>query len=389
MVSGAGATWRRRRTVTHYPARRDPVAPQKSTVALQGAVQSPAHKSRTVSSSDIGRTPANPPPNPFQNPVQERVYLRLADLIGPGPAAFYRDVCRLRTEEPPYATAVHLIGHNLREVEAAVRGVIAPKRFAAAADADISHSQQIAAAMGILGLPSDGEVAQVWADLNLYGLAHRRNLSVRPAGAAFENTCDQFDALMDLVLEQFAREFHVCIQRVNALRTSQVPRRADIKALRDGVPNHRVIFDQFFSSDLSAQWIAALEQDAFFADPPENAILAAISYARRCVTSKPHVSVRIAVAIPLDGLQAAMAYADLLAVLPVDEAVNLLNKLLDWLEANLPLGSTPETLLANPLAQLAERLVEGGFLEQGERLLNLLAAITIVAELPIPPEDER
>ena len=51
----------------------------------------------------------------FATPLQERVHRRLK-LIGDGPAALFRDACRLVGNPGEFTTATHLIGHLLREV---------------------------------------------------------------------------------------------------------------------------------------------------------------------------------------------------------------------------------------------------------------------------------
>lgn len=51
------------------------------------------------------------------------MYVRLAS-IGPGPATFYKDACRIMEADPPFETATHLVGHCLREIESALRKVL-------------------------------------------------------------------------------------------------------------------------------------------------------------------------------------------------------------------------------------------------------------------------
>src|SRR6266511_895126 len=61
----------------------------------------------------------------FVDPRQERVHRRLL-LIGPGPAAIYKDACRLQFEGSELESKAPLVGHLLREVESALRGVLEP-----------------------------------------------------------------------------------------------------------------------------------------------------------------------------------------------------------------------------------------------------------------------
>lgn len=52
----------------------------------------------------------------FEDPRQAEIYSRLRNLIGPGPADFYRDARRIMTAEEPMATTTHLVGHCIREL---------------------------------------------------------------------------------------------------------------------------------------------------------------------------------------------------------------------------------------------------------------------------------
>ena len=58
----------------------------------------------------------------FSDSRQERIYRRLL-LIGPGPAAFYRDACFLMTTKHSLSTTTHLVSHLLRDIESALRDV--------------------------------------------------------------------------------------------------------------------------------------------------------------------------------------------------------------------------------------------------------------------------
>src|SRR5207245_8360237 len=64
----------------------------------------------------------------FTDPRQERIYRRLR-LIGPGPAAFYRDACRLMNQSFSFETTANFVAHSLREIESAIRAVLLPHDF--------------------------------------------------------------------------------------------------------------------------------------------------------------------------------------------------------------------------------------------------------------------
>ena len=62
----------------------------------------------------------------LSDPRQTRTYERLARLVGPGPAAFFLDACRLMEEGKPFQSTTHLVAHLLREIESALRDVLEP-----------------------------------------------------------------------------------------------------------------------------------------------------------------------------------------------------------------------------------------------------------------------
>lgn len=61
----------------------------------------------------------------FADPRQERIHRRLL-LIGPGPATFYKDACRLVPDDLLVESTTHLVAHLLREIESALRDVLEP-----------------------------------------------------------------------------------------------------------------------------------------------------------------------------------------------------------------------------------------------------------------------
>lgn len=298
---------------------------------------------------------------------QERVYSLLAQIVGPGPAALYRDASRMRSEEPPYQTTVHLVGHCLREVESAVRGVVAPKHFAD--DADKTHKRQIESAMRLLGLPEDGDVSKAWQELNLVSWVHRRNLSLRPIDEAFQSTCDHFDAVFDVILRRFASSFQLCLTRVDVLRNTSSPGAEEVKALRQGVPNHRTVFERFFSGALSTQWIAALSEDGFFESPPENAITPMLAYALRIVPESPDTAEMIVSSLNPNSNDGASLYLQVLLALPPDRCAAKLPSVLDWLQ------SAPSiTGMTGLLGSIAANLADAGFTDEASALLAALSS---------------
>lgn len=60
----------------------------------------------------------------FENSLQSELQALLRRLVGEGPASFYRDACRHMTTEPPIESVTHQVGHLVREIDAALLGML-------------------------------------------------------------------------------------------------------------------------------------------------------------------------------------------------------------------------------------------------------------------------
>src|SRR3989442_5316836 len=98
----------------------------------------------------------------FTDPRQRRIHERLA-LIGPGPAGFYRDVCRLMSTGPAVEATTHLVAHLLREIESAIRDVLrrGPKPE--------GHRADIESILTAYGIDASDPAAIAWLRLADYG----------------------------------------------------------------------------------------------------------------------------------------------------------------------------------------------------------------------------
>jgi hypothetical protein len=143
------------------------------------------------------------PPLDF-TPRQERV-LALLRLVGPGPAAFFRDALRLIRARESLETATHLAGHCFREIESALRNVLLPDGLPAEEakkgqrNRD-SHRRQVMAVLVTYGIDHADKVAAMWlriADKDEDGLvraAHRNALGApRPFDDGFQSYCDDLE----------------------------------------------------------------------------------------------------------------------------------------------------------------------------------------------------
>ena len=148
----------------------------------------------------------------FSDHRQERIHRRLL-LIGPGPAAFYRDACALMQGQPPLTTTTHLVAHLVREIESAMRDVLEvlyqpPQIVPLAQTSPSNHQQEILAILHGLGIEESDPVAQAWLKLagadnpyNLATRAHRDSLAApRPLDDTFIDFWHRFESVLHMVL---------------------------------------------------------------------------------------------------------------------------------------------------------------------------------------------
>src|SRR5216684_8576005 len=212
----------------------------------------------------------------FGEPRQERIYRRLA-LIGPGPAAFYRDVCRLMTQGSLLESTTHLVAHLLREIESAIRKVLLPYDYVGpAGEQEAKHKPQIEAILRAYGIADTDPVAVGWRkladqgeDLRPVSLAHRNALAEpRPFDDVFRGFCADVEGIFDMILERFEGQFVASFRILDELLAKPIPTRADVQALRQRVPNNFTSLEYFFSRVSAARWLEVLEEEGFFRRPP-------------------------------------------------------------------------------------------------------------------------
>ena len=146
-------------------------------------------------------------PYSFRDQRQERIY-RLLRLIGDGPAAFFRDACKFMDSPLDFHSTTHLIGHLMREVEGALRDVLAPH----VPDGENQHRREIQSILSILVIPEDHPAAQLWLRLpgrgGLQSRAHRdAQFMPRLIDDRFLRDWDSLLVILDYVLEKFEQTY--------------------------------------------------------------------------------------------------------------------------------------------------------------------------------------
>jgi hypothetical protein len=184
----------------------------------------------------------------FTDPRQERIYRRLL-LIGPGPAAFFRDACALMAGGLTLQTTLHLVAHALREVEGGVRRVLLPYGFeperTGQGSAQGGHKTQVKAILIAYGIDETDDAAKAWlrlaeGDTGLARLAHRRGLGPpRQVDEEMRRAWDEMQGLLDAVLGRFESRFLEPFKVLDDLLAKAVPSAADVKRLRHNIVSPR------------------------------------------------------------------------------------------------------------------------------------------------------
>ena len=217
------------------------------------------------------------PPLDF-TPRQERV-LVLLRLVGPGPAAFFRDALRLIRARESLETATHLAGHCFREIESALRDVLLPDGLPAeeakkGQGKGDSHRREVMAILGAYGVDRADKVAAMWlriADKDEDGLsraAHRNALGApRPFDDGFQSYCDDLETLLHVVLDRFEANFARHLKVVDDLAATTAPGRDHVTKLLNAVPNNRVTLSRFYEK-IDARWVVPLKDGGCFIAAP-------------------------------------------------------------------------------------------------------------------------
>lgn len=304
---------------------------------------------------------------------QERL-LRLLALVGPGPAALYRDALRT-LNDGGLETARHFVGHCLREIESSIRGALLPETVGAG---DETHKRQVLAILERLGMPIESESASLWLSIAagqdpLHREAHRDALMApRPLDEAFRQRCDGFELLLVDVLTRFEGAFAGTIRLVDELAEIAEPSKAHVKRFR-ATPHNPVTLSRFFAK-ARVGWLPPLHKKRYFPSAPgtsetAEAAAACAFLARVAPDAPPHMVPllrEVALAWPETANPWICRYLAAVALsLPIEDAITLSGRL------GVKLGDVKPGF-SRELANVALHLIRAG---RGPAGLALMRAI--------------
>jgi len=313
-------------------------------------------------------------------------------LVGPGPAAFWKDACAiLGGENPPgLDSATHLTGHLFREIESALRTVLRvaptdPAPACAAKSAD-GRRDEIMAILAAWGVSPDEPWAKAWLGLALHRVAHRAALGrPRPIDPKFLQLWDDVEAILDIVLKKFEAQYLTVFGRLDLLLTHATPSSEDLKILKEEIPQSFAARRYFFDRLNDPTWLVPLAKRGFFKSPPppewdpdDNTVRyppwPETRYLVRMASKAPDLVQRIALEVPeTENVRVNEDLADIALALPAKLAAVFVPKAKAWLTAR------HQFLLPDKLAALVSHLAEE---DQGEVALDL--ARSLLAVLPDP-----
>jgi len=341
----------------------------------------------------------------FDDPRHERIYRRLRDLVGPGPADFFKDACQLMADPASLGTTSHLVSHLLREVEGAFRGVLETVSEREARlqgkKSDAEHEDGIRGILRGMQIPESDPVAQAWLRLagkdNSYGLAaraHRAALaSPRPVDDAFRGIWNDIQGIFDVILGKFEISYLGVYQYLNQLLKKPEPTQGDIDKLKKNVPNNLIAHRYFFDRLESPSWLDLLQTNGLFNHPPAPEVdneKGTIGYSAwpqshylaRMAPQAPEKVLNVMMGVPAtDNIRIYEDFAVAAAAMPAELAA-------EWSEREAVRVNKPEGLFGlqpEKLSALMNHLLQG---EQVTAALGLARSLLEILPDPSPEKQD-
>jgi hypothetical protein len=328
-------------------------------------------------------TLVSPEGGPF-SPRQGRIARRLFTQIGPGPAAFFRDACRLVSGGSAWSSVTHLAGHLMREIESAVLWVLEPEHTRGRNQSD-GHRAKILAILTELDISDDDLVAEYWLGFagqgtadSLATQAHRNALDEpRPFSDEFAAYFDRFEQVLDVVLERLEINYFEIFGRLEELLATPSPGSKHARMLRQRFPRTEAV-TQYFFSKASAAWVGPLHSQGFFARPPSPLIdddagtvqfppWPPSQFLARMASETPDAVVAAARSIAAtDNIRVNHDLVEIAAALPAESSAELVPQVV------AALGSRYGIMIPQRVGKLAGHLCSGGQLGPA---LDLAAAM--------------
>ena len=306
----------------------------------------------------------------FRSIRQERIYVRLGKLVSSGIAYFYQDACRLVDERVPYKSVTHLVGHLLREIESAIRDVLAitvldveRKERLCERENKSNHETIILNILNSLDIPIDKGAGKAWLDIadRLHGLAHRRSLfTPRPFDEDFKSYWDGMEIILDEVLDRFEARYNRVFNQLDRLLEKETPLKEDVKYFIEKVPYNDVTHRYFLFKLSFPGWIDPLRKKHVFTHPPDSGHWPESEYLVRMAkdhfSNAHHIQAVYNAATSIPDTPNEWIHSDLVEcaiVMPPKLAAPLANKEIAWIKTRDRLYSNMPYYIGDLIEQLA------------------------------------
>ena len=320
----------------------------------------------------------------FSDPQQQRIYEELKEIVGPGPAAFFRDTCWLTANPEIFETTTLLVAHLLREMESAIRAVFKPVAEGALPGTNGSKSQkeEIKSILAALNIEEGAPEAKAWFKLadRLHSLAHRQGLDAPRSINDIENLWDRTQKLLVILVGALRKNFLAWIQELDKLLEKTQPTKKDLNRLTQKIPNNRVTRQYFFDRLENPEWLEPLAAKNFFRNPPQSERTEEAGtirfppwpegqYLTRMVRRRPECVEKIIHDMDDTDNAAVLSYlVDALLAMPPSVSAKLVEKVRRWAASPYPLYP----LLPERPGQLISHLAEGGKTEEAMAIARVL-----------------
>jgi len=309
----------------------------------------------------------------FKDPKQQKIYENL-QLIGPGPAAFYLDACKIMEDPDQFESSVHIVAHLLREIESAIRDVLlllSQRERTSSEKKD--HIEEIREILSILGIFEEEPIYKFWIDVakkqegsrKLHKFAHRSGLRYRFLKEDFLDYWNKMQDIFYEVLQRFREEHYLkIIQILDELLAKEHPQKEDFDLFRN-IPHSLSTLSYFFDKCNNPAWLKHLKKIT----KSHPLLLPEARYIARMAKYKPEFVRDIIAQMPkTDNVHVLWELADAALNMPPKIAATLIDKFNQWANSQYL-----DVVLAEKLGNLIEHLAKGNQVEQAFSLTkNLL-----------------
>jgi hypothetical protein len=300
-----------------------------------------------------------------------------------------------------FSSTSHLVGHLIREIESSLRDVLQPLAQEAGAvgemtkeDKEEKHKFQIRSILTLLDIPLDDEVAKHWLSQagTYHSKAHREALNApRPLEASLADFFDDFEGILDYVLNRMEANYAWVFVRVDALAAKSPVSDADVGLLLGSFPQDAVALGRFFERASEHSWLPLLRQRGMYDSPPEPELHQDEGTVSFPPWPQMQLLIRFAAELPdevVDTVQQIpptdnelvnAAIADVAKALPIDKVPELLPRL------TMALTAKYHMVFPARLADLIGKLVDAGY---NDAALDLVREMLAFDDPPMTAEGE-